>query len=242
MVMRDLTDPATTREVLADCDEGVRRSRTAGDLVLEARHTYLRGAVLAFSGRVDEGERTARRAQQMARTAGIPRDTAWATWVLAVCRYKRGDLDGAQALFTQAQRDWHADREASVELLALIGQVLVATDRQEEHQARAALLALLDLWPTTGRSPHSAERVLEPFAYFAASSGDFGTVVRICSALNRHGHSIGILTRFGRDIAEQLAQARLALGEQAASAAWAEGQTLPLEDLCTLARSRCTTA
>jgi hypothetical protein len=91
----------------------------------------------------------------------------------------------------------------------------------------------------TGRAPDSAERVLEPFAYLAASRGDFEDVVRVCSTLNRHVKPFGILTRFGRDIREQLCAARAALGEPAASAAWAEGQALSPDEACELVRRRC---
>ena len=37
MVALDLSDPSTIAQILADCDEGVERSRAAGDAVLEMR-------------------------------------------------------------------------------------------------------------------------------------------------------------------------------------------------------------
>ena len=242
MVARDLSDPSAIVQILADSDEGVERSRAAGDVILEIRHTYLRGGILALVGQLAEAEETARRAQRMARAARTLREVAWATWVLAICRYKRGDLAGARALFMECRRDWHAEREPSVELLGLIGQVLVNTDGGQDRRACAALLELLELWRMTGRAPDSAERVLEPFAYVAAGRGDFEDVVRVCGILNRHMKPFGILTRFGRDIREQLSQARAVLGEPAASMAWAEGQALSLDDAIELVRRRCTNA
>jgi len=136
----------------------------------------------------------------------------------------------------------HAEHEPSLELLGLIGQVLVDPDRRQEHRERTALLELLELWRMTGCAPDSAERFLESYAYVDASRGDFEDVVRVCSTLGRDVKPFGILTRFGRDIREQLAQARAALGEPAASAAWAEGQAFSPSEACNLVGRRCRSA
>jgi DNA-binding CsgD family transcriptional regulator len=158
---------------------------------------------------------------------------------LGAARYSQGRLASAREMFERARAVWESAGEAGEVpwFQTVVGLVLVASDAGDRRLARTSLAGLLELWAGHGRLPQLAGACLMAAAYAAAAERQPERAVRLCAAMAAHDGSMTGLEYFGRSVTELLRHAREALGEPAAAAAWAEGQTLSLEQACEVVRA-----
>jgi predicted ATPase/DNA-binding CsgD family transcriptional regulator len=221
----DAVDP---ERLILLCAEGAARSARAGDAVLEVMLDITGAMLQALAGDVPDAEAAARDAVRRAAAIGAPREVARAQLCLGIAAYLRGDLAIASERLLEARTAWEAEGEAQQVpwFLVVTGQLLVAADSGNRWLARRCLAGLLGLWSTLEHLPQLGGACLQALAYLSAAEGNWPQVLRVGAVLERQRVPLEMTRYFGRRIGDLLPQARSALSEAAAAAAWAEGLEL----------------
>jgi predicted ATPase/DNA-binding SARP family transcriptional activator len=120
-------------------------------LSIEARTVLLTLAEL--DGRLDDARRSAERIVELVDTLGIPAYRQWALSRLGFIRQASGDLDGADAAHRASLA---IGRSRWGDALALIGQALVARQREELDRAGASLDGAIRIYDDFGAASEAA--------------------------------------------------------------------------------------
>ena len=143
---------------------------------------------------------------------------------------QRGDLDRADAYFTEALHQFRELGDAFGAGLALANRGRVARDRGDYEQAAAMYAEALTLHWDDGDRGRIA-RCLNGLGIVAALAGQGERAARLCGAAEALRETIGApVPRYRGQHERAMELARDALGEQAFAAAWAAGRALPLAD------------
>jgi predicted ATPase/class 3 adenylate cyclase len=215
---------ARYREARAQLDEGLAIARRSGDKRMIAG--VLEALALATSGLGESGAARVlcEEALAIARELGDSRRIAGASNSLAQLDRLAGRLDAAQPRYEEALAHSRKLGDTQVEAVALLNLAMVAIGRGDATRAAATLREVLDIVAATGSRP-ATQSALEVAAALAASRGDLQRAAGWYGIAGRHMSE----TQFRRDpadeafLAEWMAKARAALGEERFRAAEAAG-------------------
>ena len=228
-------------------EDAAARSRLEASLVLfqELNHSVgmagaLRGLAMAARGRDDAlAEAHLRRALALHRAAGDRSGTAGVLGQLGSLARARGDHAGAHEAYEESLALFREAGDPQGCALALGRLAGLAAARGEHAAARAAYAASLRGFQAVGRR-RAVALTLRGLSAVAGAEGRWERALRLAAAAAAAagaGPPPLLISGLEWDVpdpagVEQLrAQARAALGEAAAAAAWAEGQAMPLEQV-----------
>jgi predicted ATPase/class 3 adenylate cyclase len=212
-------------------------ARQAGDLGLLARVLAGRGAPLVDMGQLDKAERACRDVIEWAEQNGVAGDALFAVYCLAQLLWRRGALDEAADLLAAA-RPVEAGRPVergrrTVDML--LGMVALA--RGDLIAAHDHLMVALRARIGYGFHSRACEAI-NAIAARCALGGDPLTAARLFGATQaartRLRSPAGMFAAFW---SEQQSAVRIAIGDPAFDAAYAEGGTLSLEEAAAVALS-----
>lgn len=155
-----------------------------------------------------------------------------------------GQVEAVLARPNEAHRIWEqsivtwrelGDRSGVVTVRGLQGSLAIQHD--DDTKARAAYLECIRHMQVSERIPVSLKSALEGLAVLASKLQNWQQVLILVGAGDHlNGGSVDLRTATFRAMYEQaITQARQELGEELATAAWAEGQALTLDDAYNLA-------
>jgi predicted ATPase/DNA-binding SARP family transcriptional activator/Tfp pilus assembly protein PilF len=204
--------------------------RDAGDVVGYARSVNWFGVQAILHGRFDEAREWLEEALALYRSAGAEANAMVTLHNLGEVACLTGDLDLADRLSAESL---DMSRRISENLIAphsirLRGDI--AARRGDPEGARCLYRQATEIHRTVGDRP-GLVRVLESAGHLAAASGEADLALRLAgSALAAREQAGLILQPFERDILNTwTAEARAALGPEAADRALARGRLMPLE-------------
>jgi predicted ATPase/DNA-binding CsgD family transcriptional regulator len=218
-------------EARALLDESLAIARGSGDRWTEAFVLHVQGRVAYFAGDPAGVRALGRESLAVAEEVGDDWLTAWPLHLLGIAAYIEGDYPAARAYYERslAIRRAVGFREGVGVLLCLLGIAAVRErDLARAHahfrEALTAVQGLLGAW--------GLGNILACFAGLAGVQGDPVRAVRLagaCAAVQESWQTPGI-PLMEAILADELARARRALGEDAYAAAWADGRAMSLEE------------
>jgi ATP/maltotriose-dependent transcriptional regulator MalT len=150
--------------------------------------------------------------------------------------WSRGDAERAAAFYQESLDLSREERATWMESVALVG--LGGAARQQHHyeEAEACYRESLPLLAEVGERP-GAGTCLEGLASVAVAHGAPERAARLLGAVQALRDAIGapVPPEYRAAYERTAAAARTALGEEAFTAAWAEGRTMPWEQAVTYA-------
>ena len=208
-------------------EAGVAAAQAAGHRPLEALNDYYLGRLAYHESDYDAAHASAVRSLEMFREAGYARGTARALLGLGWLSYQTGDYGAAQRLFAESLAAWREVGERRGTAWALAGLGHAAIDRGEYVEAHALLGTGLERHQAF-RTPGAMIASLEGCAHLAAARHQAVAALRLAGAAAALREVTGSqLTRAWQATLDRwLKPAYSSLGEAAATAAWADGRSM----------------
>jgi predicted ATPase/DNA-binding CsgD family transcriptional regulator len=196
-----------------------------------ARSLYSAGLAAEDRGDHDQARRLQEEALMLCRQSGETIFAAHVRNALGQIMYRQfGDLNRADAHFTEALHQFRELGDAFGAGLAIANRGRIARDRGDYEQAAAMYAEALALHWDNGDRGHTA-RCLNGLGIVAALAGRPERAAHLCGAAEAMRESIGApVPRFRGQHEHAMGLARDTLGEQAFAVAWAAGRSLSIVD------------
>jgi predicted ATPase len=214
---------------LALLEECLARARAAGDTLFQALPLLLLGQMALTQGDLATAQERLEEEVALSQGTGERMTTPYALTLQGLIRWRQGKMDEAQASFKEGVRLY---REQGIglgiaRLLLLLGHIAVEEGNMAE--ARADYAESLTIAREIEVEGFTATG-LKGSGVVVAKAGQLALAARLWGATEqlRESQDISIPAA----VYEQAVQAvRTQLGEQAFDSAWAEGRTMPLEQV-----------
>jgi ATP/maltotriose-dependent transcriptional regulator MalT len=225
-------------QALAFARQSLALSRHFEDRQGTARALCLMGWVTHWQGDRDQAGRLLEEALRLARASGGERITARTLLVLGDLQLRKGAnalavalLEESLALFERLGDTWSM-------AWAICGLGQVARLQGDYERAAAHLRLSLSLYRRLDSKPE-IPLPLEGLALVAADKGQFRLAAQLwgsATAIRDSIHAV-LPPSYASDLAPHTTKIRAALGEKLFAAAWAEGQTMTLDQVAALAEA-----
>ena len=223
----DLMDLAAARSLL---EEGLRIRQELGEVALIEYSLRHLGVLAVYEGNLAAGESLLRQALDLARELGDVQRASFCLSRAGQARRFQGDIDGAVGLWEEALEMSRTVHDAwHIALLqAWLGKFDL--DRGDVGTAKVRLMESLRVYRQIGDSARVAT-ALEGLGSLAAAEGKAERAVCLAGAVAACYELTDLRAPSAEHAnqARQLAGARGSLSEEAAAAAWAEGQAMTVE-------------
>ena len=223
----------------ASLDGALALYRQIGDQAGEANVLQLLGTIAEYSG--DEEQATIRYEQALAlyRALDATREVSLLLENLADAAFRRGELSRSEILAGEALALARTVGDVAIVTQVLVGAAQVANARSDQQTA-AALLAESLARVKDSRFWLGWAETLGGCAAVAAATGQATRAGQLLAAAMAICETIGMPRLLHHEqYLRTMAAARSALGDDAFAAAWAAGQSLPLEAALALATAIC---
>jgi hypothetical protein len=218
-------------------EEALAIAQEIGDGPAEAEGLYNLAYPPAYADQMELAVSLINQAREKFESLGIRRGVADTTWLLAIVARLDGDTEAARSLAEESLRRHReaGDRFGTTDALHVVGRIALA--QEELDFAGSCFLEALANDEEVGNQTGMAI-VLDNLAARASAEGRHLVAVRLAGASEALKEAAG-----GHapppfiDLPDPRDAARIALGDAAVEAAWAEGQAMTLEQALAYART-----